>query len=168
MHYLATTKPNAEFYAEKALAARGCDPYLPKVMKRVAHAGRVIDAPRPFLPRYIFIDEDSVDSCRVIRTCPGIAGLVSFGEAREPSLVHTMFIDRIRGRETNGFVDLDERYIAPDDYEIGEVVRVKDGPFASFNAIFEEKNGDRRALVAVDIFGRAVRVQLELSQIEKL
>jgi transcriptional antiterminator NusG len=74
-------------------------------------------------------------------------------------------VDKIRGAMT----DSSERPRSTVSFEIGETVRVVDGPFASFSGVVEDVDEDTQRLkAAVSIFGRATPVELEFSQVEKV
>lgn len=173
------TKPNSEKTAQAALSAsyRNFDVYYPQMLRRISHAGRVRDVERPFLPRMLFVRDDG-SQIRAICSAPGVSSVIRFGS--EPAVLGDWVLDEIRRRETQApkpdkpnelgyYVDLEARYIpdAAHRFEIGEEVRVVDGPFQDFNAIFEAQDRDR-AHVAIEIFGRANRVCLGLNKLEKL
>lgn len=174
------TKPNSEKTAQAALSAsyRNFDVYYPQMLRRISHAGRIRDVERPFLPRMIFVRDDG-SQIRAICSAPGVSSVMRFGS--EPAVLGDWVLDEIRKRETKAlrpekpsefgvYVDLEIRF-QPElarRFEIGEEVRVADGPFRGFNAIFEAQDDQRRAHVAIEIFGRANRVRLDLDQLEKL
>lgn len=156
---------------------RGCTVYLPLQLVRISHAGRRSDVERAFLPRYLFV-LDQEQGTRVINGAPGVSHIVrnGLGVVMVPQFV----INAIRAREievlgpdgkVGRYVDLDQRVFDQkhETYQLGETVRVSDGPFASFNGIFDrDMRAERRALVLVDIFGRQTPVELEYGQFEKI
>ncbi len=127
-------------------------------------AGRKVTVPRKQFPGYIlvrmYMDDDSWG---VVRNTPGVTGFV--GSGTKPTPLSRREVERILG------VRKDEEKKAPrfkPDWEIGETVRVLDGPFAEFNGIIEDFNLDRsKVRVLVDIFGRETPVELNFEQIQK-
>jgi transcription termination/antitermination protein NusG len=127
--------------------------------------GRKIDAERKFFPGYVLVKCDLTDEIHhLIKNTPKVTGFLGADKAK-PQAIPEHEAMRIKGQVAEGI----ERPKPTIRFEIGEQVKVADGPFASFNGIVEEIDEDRSRLkVAVSIFGRATPVELEYGQVEKL
>ncbi len=126
--------------------------------------GSKVNAERKFFPGYVLIKMDMSDETwHLVKNTPKVSGFLG-GKGR-PSPISDAEAERILHQVKEGI----ERPKPSIVFEIGEQVRVADGPFTSFNGLVEEVDEERgRLKVAVSIFGRATPVELEYSQVEKL
>jgi transcriptional antiterminator NusG len=125
--------------------------------------GRKVNTERRFFPGYVLVKMTLSDQTyHLIKETPKVTGFL--GSGNKPMPVPQKEVDRIRGVIEEG----ETRPRSTITFDIGESVRVTDGPFASFSGVVEEVDEDaERVKVAVSIFGRATPVELEFTQVEK-
>jgi len=119
---------------------------------------------RKFFPGYVLVRmELDDDSWHLVKDVPKVLGFIG-GTADRPAPITDKEADNILQKVQDGVEKPRPKVL----FDVGEVVRVTDGPFNDFNGVVEEVNFDKnRLLVAVQIFGRSTPVELEFSQVEK-
>ena len=126
--------------------------------------GRRIKSERRFFPGYVLAKIDLTDEVfHLIKNTPKVTGFL--GSGSKPVPISDAEANRILNQVAEGI----EKPKATIHFEVGEQVRVAEGPFASFNGQVEEVDEERSRLkVAVSIFGRPTPVELEYGQVEKV
>ena len=125
--------------------------------------GRRVNAERKFFPGYVLVRMDMSDEAyHLVKNTPKVTGFL--GQQNRPSPISQSEVEQIVNQVQEGV----ERPKPSVVFEIGEQVRVCDGPFATFSGLVEEVDEEKARLkVAVSIFGRATPVELEYGQVEK-
>lgn len=140
------------------------DVLVPKEKVSEVKRGRRVETERVTFPGYVLVKCALTDQVfHLIKNTPKVTGFL--GATQRPQPIPDKEAERILHQVTEE-VDRPRPKVT---FEVGEQVRVADGPFASFNGLVEEVDDDRaRVKVAVSIFGRPTNVELEYGQVEKL
>ncbi len=127
--------------------------------------GRKTISERKFYPGYVLVEmEMTDDSWHLVKSTPRVSGFIG-GTANRPLPISQREVDQMLKQVQVGA----EKPKPKVEFEVGQQVRVNEGPFADFNGLVEEVNYERNKLrVSVQIFGRETPVELEFSQVEKI
>ena len=129
--------------------------------------GKKVQSERKFFPGYVLAKlEMSDDVYHLVKNTPKVTGFL--GTSGRPQPISEAEAARILSTKEEAASAAPKTKIRVD-YEIGDQIKVLDGPFASFNGVVEELDFDRsRVKASVSIFGRATPVELEFEQVERV
>jgi len=120
---------------------------------------------RKFFPGYVLVEMDMTDEAwHLVKNTPKVTGFVGGAHGRKPPPISEKEVQSILQQMQEGVEKPKPKVL----FEVGEMVRVKDGPFTDFQGTVEDVNYEKSRLrVAVTIFGRSTPVELEFGQVEK-
>jgi transcription antitermination factor NusG len=156
------TKPRAERVAAEMLEVRGVPVWLPTITVRRRWSDRWKDVQVPIFPGYLFAQAEMGSWPELLRV-QGVLTVVKQGRVPAWLRDHQMF----ELRSAVERIGLGEEPEVVEDYEVGERVRVIDGPLAGLIGIVREKRGRRRLLVGVEQIGRAVSLSIGAARVER-
>ncbi len=169
--HVVYTAPQAESTARNGIQAIGFDAYMPverttKIMRR-----RRVEVVRPLFSRYVFAGVGMGFDWQDLRGVDGVEDVLRNNDV--PSRVPVAWIDRLRKLEEFG--TFDRRKNGPTPFEIGEMVRMSEGPFAGLNARIEafvaklkSSTASKRAKVLFDFLGQQTRMEVDVVALEKV
>ncbi len=126
--------------------------------------GQKVTSERKFFPGYVLVEMEMTDeSWHLVKNTAKVTGFLG-GSAMRPTPISEKEVQTIMQQMQAGVEKPRPKVL----FEVGEAVRVKEGPFTDFTGMVEEVNYDKNKIrVAVTIFGRATPVELDFGQVEK-
>jgi len=158
--YLAACKPRQEKRASEHLDNQGIEYFLPEITVEKKRQGKVISQIEPLFPGYIFIQlDDDHPLWSKVRSTRGLRDFVRF--AGKPGRVPSSLIAQLK----EGYSEEEAPKISmlP---KPGEAIRIKHGPFAGLEAIFETLDGNERAIILLNLLGKEQRLAVSLKDVE--
>lgn len=151
--YLVHTKPRQEQCALENLQRQGYECYLPTMLSEKLRQRKLLVVDEPLFPRYLFIklgQDDSAQSWAPIRSTRGVSRLVSFGA--QPAKVDERLVHQLQAKEAAKHGEPQRLFAA------GQRVRLTEAPFADIEGIYLMAEGERRAMVLIELMCKPVRV----------
>jgi transcriptional antiterminator RfaH len=153
------TRVGKESYARAQFERQAFEVYLPRILQRCSHAGKISWQERPFFPGYLFLHlAPEEQRWTTIRSTYGAIGATRFGNCYPP--VPDTVIQALQMRHNDsGLISLPSS--GPElPFKVGEKVRVIHGPMSDIEAVFQCMKGRDRVLVLMNLLGRRSKVEL--------
>lgn len=161
--YVVHTKPRQEARALLNLEQQGFQCFLPTIPKKRVTRSVFEIVCEPLFSRYMFIELDtdrSGKSWAPIRSTLGVSKLVTFGN--EPARVSHQLINLLREQQ-------DQLSNSPvSQYQTGDLVTIKDGPFKGIEAVYQMDDGQMRAMVLIELLQKPTKLQIDIANLQKV
>jgi transcriptional antiterminator RfaH len=155
-----TTHARREVYAAHHLQRQGFAVYAPKILKRVSHARKIQDMPRPMFPGYLFVEINHAAAWRPLASTFGVRGVVRFGD--RPAILPATFIEELRAREIDGLVAR-----PPSPFSAGDRVRVVRGMFEGTIAEILRVDEHDRVVLLLELLQQQVAAKFDVAAVVK-
>jgi transcriptional antiterminator RfaH len=154
-----TTRSHSESLACDNLRRQGYNLYCPMIVKRIRHARKCYDAPRPLFPGYIFVEyRGEARHWRPILSTYGVRSLIRNGEV--PARLPLGFVESLKAREIDGVIRAAETPLQP-----GQAVTIQGGPFDGLvGRILEIRDCDR-ILLLLDLLNQQTKVSVDAKRL---
>ena len=169
VHAYSGFEKNVQKTLKERIEREGMADYFGQVLVPVEEVvdiknGRKTISERKFFPGYVLVEmEMTDDSWHLVKSTPRVTGFIG-GTGNRPLPIMQREVDAILQQVQTGV----EKPKPKVQFEVGQQVRVSEGPFADFNGVVEEVDYEKSRLkVSVSIFGRATPVELDFAQVEK-
>ena len=170
VHAYSGFEKNVQKTLKERIEREGMADYFGQVLVPVEEVvdiknGRKTISERKFFPGYVLVEMEMTDFFwHLVKSTPRVTGFIG-GTGNRPLPIMQREVDAILQQVQTGV----EKPKPKVQFEVGQQVRVSEGPFADFNGVVEEVNYERNKLrVSVQIFGRETPVELEFAQVEKI
>ncbi len=162
MHwYVIHTKPRQEMRAWQNLVQQGYACYLPLMPRLKVRAGDTAIVDEPLFPRYLFVrlsDSPAGKGWAPIRSTKGVSRLVTFGA--EPATISDDLLSAIRSRQ--------DAAMPTPLYATGDRIRIQTGPLSGLDAVYLMDDGERRAMVLIELLNRPLTVNVQRAIVRKI
>ncbi len=169
VHTYSQFEKNVQRALQERIAREGMEDLFGQILVPVEEvvelkSGQKNISERKFFPGYVLVEMEMTDeSWHLVKNTPKVTGFLG-GSAMKPTPVTQKEVDNIMQQMQAGVEKPRPKVL----FEVGEAVRVKEGPFTDFHGMVEDVNYDKSKLrVAVTIFGRSTPVELNFGQVEK-
>jgi transcriptional antiterminator RfaH len=157
--HAVVSHPHRETFAMENLERQGFKAYCPLITRRIRHARRAYDAPRPLFPGYLFVErQETLPSWRPLAGTFGVRSVVMSGQ--KPAQLPPGFIEGLKAREVDGVIQMPGT-----PFEVGQKVTIQGGVFDGLIGQIIGLRDNGRVMVLLDLLRQQARINVDRMQL---